>query len=267
MSLAAVRIGKETFSKLIIGGNPFSGFSHQSPAKDDQMRHHYTTARIRETLLAAERLGITAHISRADHHVMRYLMEHWDQGGKMQWIAQTCPEVGSIERAISNAIGGHAKACYIHGGVMDNLVATGQTAELPEAIARIRAAGMPAGIAGHKPEVFDWARKNLDVDFYMCSYYNPTSRDKNPEHVPGQKEWFHNDDRQRMADLIQTLERPVIHYKVMAAGRNKPEEALAFVAKYLRPQDAVCIGVFTGDASNAMAENLKLLEQFLGRPA
>ena len=103
MSLAAVRIGKETFSKLIIGGNPFSGFSHQSPAKDDQMRHHYTTARIRETLLAAERLGITAHISRADHHVMRYLMEHWDQGGKMQWIAQTCPEVGSIERAISNA--------------------------------------------------------------------------------------------------------------------------------------------------------------------
>ena len=127
MSLAAVRIGKEMFSKLIIGGNPFSGFSHQSPARDDQMRHHYTTTRIREALTQAEQLGITAHISRADHHVMRYLMEHWDQGGKMQWIAQTCPEVGSIERAISNAIGGHAKACYIHGGVMDNLVATGQT--------------------------------------------------------------------------------------------------------------------------------------------
>lgn len=264
MPLPVVRIGSQSFSKLIIGGNPFSGFSHQSPAKDDQMKHYYTTTRIKQTLLAAQEIGVNTHISRADHHVMRYLMEHWDEGGRMQWIAQTCPEVGSVDRAIANAIGGRAKACYIHGGVMDNLVATGNTAELPAAIAKIRAAGMPAGIAGHKPEVFAWAKGNLDVDFYMCSYYNPTSRERNPEHVPGQKEWFHADDRQRMVEMIATLQKPVIHYKVMAAGRNDPREALAFVARHLRPEDAVCIGVFAGDAPGAMAENLGLLEEFLG---
>ncbi len=263
MALGSIRIGSQTFSRMMIGGNPFSGFSHQSPARDDAMKHYYTSTRIKETLRAAEAIGIDTHISRADHHVMRYLMEHWDEGGRIQWLAQTCPEVGSIERAISNAIAGKAKACYIHGGVMDNLVANNNTGELAGAIDRIRKAGMPAGIAGHKPEVFAWAKKNLDVDFYMCSYYNPTSRDKNPEHVPGQPEWFHADDRQKMVDLIATLERPVIHYKVMAAGRNKPAEALAFVAKHLRPQDGVCIGVFAGDAPNAMKENLELLEKFL----
>jgi hypothetical protein len=33
----------------------------------------------------------------------------------------------------------------------------------------------------------------------------------------------------------------------MAAGRNDPREALAFVARHLRPQDAVCIGFFMRD--------------------
>ena len=52
--------------------------------------------------------------------------------------------------------------------------------------------GSPAGIGAHKPEALAKAmEEQLDVDFYMCCYYNPTSRDDNPEHVRGAKEWFH----------------------------------------------------------------------------
>jgi hypothetical protein len=94
----------------------------------------------------------------------------------------------------------------------------------------------------------------------MCSYYNPTPRDEQPEHIQGTPEKFLPQDRDRMVRLIQTLGRPVIHYKVLAAGRNTPEGAFAFVAKHLRPQDAVCVGVYTPDNPGMLEEDLLLLE-------
>ncbi len=70
-------------------------------------------------------------------------------------------------------------------------------------------------------------------------------------------------DRDTMVQTIRTLKRPVIHYKVLAAGRNKPQEALPFVAKHLRPQDVVCVGYCLKDNGNAIQENLAILERAL----
>jgi len=265
MAIGTVKIGNRTVSKMIVGGNPFSGFSHQNPAKDDAMRHYYTAARIKETLRQAELLGINTHLARADAHVMRCLMEYWDEGGTIQWFAQTCPEFGPMMRSVENAVRGGATACYVHGGVMDNLLANHQLDEVPGAIARIREAGLPAGVAGHNPKVFEWAEKNLDVDFYMCSYYNSAHRDTHAEHLSGMAEWFKPEDRDAMVRTIRGLSRPVIHYKVMAAGRNDPREALEFVARHLRPQDALCVGFFMRDNPAMIEEDLRLLEEALAK--
>ena len=259
-----VKIGNVSVSRMILGGNPFSGFSHQSGDTDDQMVHYFTTARIKDILRSAEELGVNTHLSRADHHVMRYLLEYWDEGGTIQWLAQTCPELGSLDRAVQNGISGGATGCYIHGGSMDFLLANDQLDEVPPAIAKIRAAGLPAGIAGHNPKVFEWAEQNLDVDFYMCSYYNPAHRDKLAEHVSGTAEWFNAEDRRIMVETIRGLSKPAIHYKVMAAGRNDPKEALEFVARHLRPIDAVCVGIFPKDNPTMLADNVRLLEEALG---
>ncbi len=263
MSIGTVKIGNLSVSRLIIGGNPFSGFSHQGADRDAEMRHFYTVSRIKQALRQAEELGINAHISRADHHVMRYLMEYRDEGGEIFWIAQTCPELGSTERGIDNAVSGGAKACHIHGGTMDFLIANNQLDELPGLIAKIRQAGMAAGIAGHNTDVFRWADKNLDVDYYMCSYYNPIARDEQAGHVSGTAEQYLDENRRAMTDLIAGLSKPVIHYKVLAAGRNDPEKAFEFVARHLRPQDAVCVGIYTKEHPNGMAENIRLLTDAL----
>ncbi len=122
---------------------------------------------------------------------------------------------------------------------------------------------MAAGIAAHDPAVITWAEQNLDVDYYMCSYYNSMRRDERPEHVAGTKEWFWEQDRVRMTELIQTLSRPAIHYKVMAAGRNDPAEAFAGVAKALRPGDAVCVGIYPEHKPDMLAEDVRLLEEAL----
>ncbi len=258
-----IRIANVRVSRFILGSNPFSGFSHQGSDMDLVMKRHYTTARIKQTIAAAEALGVNALIARTDYHVIRVLLEHWDEGGAIQWFAQTCPGVGDHAMCVNRAADGGAKACAIHGGVMDYLLAQGKTEEVPAVIEMIRQKGMLAGIAGHNPKVFVWAEEHLDVDYYMCCYYNAAHRDKRPEHVSGMKEWFLEEDRQIMTKLIQGLSRPVIHYKIMAAGRNQPAEAFACAAKAMRPTDAVCVGVFTRDVPDMLEQDIELLEKSL----
>jgi hypothetical protein len=263
MSIGSISIGKLSVSKVIIGGNPFSGFSHQSPEKDIELKKYYTTERIKQTLSHAEELGVNTHIGRVDHHVLRLLLEYWDQGGAIQWVAQICNSTGSINSGIEKAVGAGAKAAFIHGGIMDNYLANNRLHEIPDYIARIRDAGLPAGVAGHNPKVHEWVRDNLDVDFHMCAYYNSASRDKRAEHVSGMVEWFRSGDRDTMAGVIKTLDKPVIHYKVLAAGRNNPKEAFAFMAKHFREQDAVCVGINTKDNPRMLEEDLELFQACL----
>jgi hypothetical protein len=226
------------------------------------MVHYYTVARIKETLFEAERLGITGFVARTDFHVMRMLLEYRDDGGKLQWFAQTCPEVGDSEACARRAHRGGAVACHIHGGVMDHLVAQGRAGEVAGAIALIRSLGMKAGIAGHTPAVFEWAERHLDADYYMCCYYNPTPRANDPEHVHGASEEYREEDRRAMTELIATLSRPVIHYKILAAGRNDPEAAFAYCAARMRPQDLACVGFYTGDNPRMLETDIRLFEKY-----
>ena len=259
--MQTIQLKNLTVSRFILGSNPFSGFSHQSSENDNLMKRYFTTRRIKAALFEAEALGVNTLIARTDFHILRLLMEYWDEGGKLQWFAQTCPEVGDSEACVRRAARGGAVACHIHGGVMDHLVAQGRAGEVAGAIALIRSMGMKAGIAGHVPAVFEWAERHLDVDYYMCCYYNPTPRTDDPEHVHDAVEEYREEDRKAMTALIQTLPRPVIHYKVLAAGRNDPEEAFAYCCARMRPQDLACIGVFTGDDPRMLETDVQLFEK------
>ena len=263
MSLALISIKGVQISRLLVGGNPFSGYSHQSPDRDREMVRYYTTARIKSTLARAEELGINTLLGRSDHHIRRVLAEYRDEGSTIQWFAQTAPDYGLPSKSVAGAAAAGASACYIHGGQMDYLLAQNMLDDVPVAIEMIREAGMAAGLAGHNPRVFEWAEANVDVDFYMCSYYNPTTRDERPEHVPGASEWFAPEDREVMVGVIRDLSKPAIHYKVMAAGRNDPAEAFSFVARHLRPQDAVVVGFYLGDKPTMLEENVQLFTNSL----
>ena len=263
MPLDTVHIGKLAVSRLILGGNPFAGFSHQNAQRDDAMRTYYTTARIKETLRQAEQAGITTFLGRTDRHMTRTLLEYKDEGGTLQWIAQSAPELSTIGRSIQEAIYGGANAMFIHGGHMDYMMANNQLDLVAPAIEQIRKAGLPAGVAGHTTAIFEWAEKNIDVDFYMCAYYNPSDRSRTAEHAIASEEYFLDENRDAMVETIAHLSKPVIHYKIFAAGRNDPKQAFAYVARHLRPSDAVCVGVFTKDNPNMIADDIALFEQAL----
>ncbi len=258
--METTRLGNLPVSRLLLGSNPFSGFSHQGSARDREMIRYYTVARIKGVLFEAERLGIKAVVGRADHHVMRFLMEYWDEGGKLAWVAQTCPAVGPSEFCARMAIDGGASACHIHGGVMDHLLAQGRADEVRRAVDMLKEHGLPVGVAGHRTAVFEWAEKNLAVDYYMCCYYDPTARDDDPEHHSGLEEAYLEEDRRAMTALIQTLSKPVIHYKILAAGRNDPRDAFTYCSRYLRPQDLVCVGIYKKDDPKMLRKDVALFE-------
>lgn len=255
-----VKIGPLEVSRFILGSNPISGYSHQSIEMDSRMRHYFSSTQIKRLFRDAEALGVTTVIARSDLHVLRILMEYWDEGGKLKWLAQTCTELGSMEAGIDYAVSGGASGCHLHGGIMDYYLAQGRFGEVPALMDRIRSAGLVAGIAGHNPEVFRRARNEFDLDYYMCCYYNPTSRDQDPSHKHGANEWFLEKDRQTMVDVISQLNKPVIHYKILAAGRNTPAEAFRFAAKHMRENDSVCVGIYDAQSPTMLQEDVELLE-------
>ncbi|MHC4394860.1 MAG: hypothetical protein ACYS1A_04330 [Planctomycetota bacterium] len=258
-----IQIGRIQLSRFILGSNPFSGFSHQGVEMDEQMKRYYSCERIKQTLAEAERLGIDTLIARTDSLILRVLTEYRDEGGKIVWFGQTCPEVGSTKICVQRASKVQAKACHIHGGVMDHLLAHNSLDEAKEGVKMIREEGMLAGIAGHRPEVFKWAEENVDVDYYMCSYYNPIPREYTAEHTSELEEYYGDEDREVMAAVIAGLSKPVVHYKIMAAGRNDPADAFAYTAKHMRDGDAVCVGVYTENSPAMLEEDVGLFEKVL----
>jgi hypothetical protein len=224
------------------------------------MVRYYTVARIKDVLRQAEALGMNTFLGRADAHIRRVLREYWDEGGQIQWIAQTAPEFGSLARNIAEAVATGATGVYLHGGQMDYFFAQGQFDTVRAAVQQIKAAGVLVGVAGHNPRAHEWADEHLELDFHMASYYNPTRRDEHAEHRHGEPECFDDADRAAMVAVIRQLRAPAIHYKIFAAGRKPPREAFAFVAQHLRPQDAVCIGVYPQNKPDMLAEDVRLFE-------
>ncbi len=262
--METVSIGDLEVSRFILGSNPFSGFGHQGHEADHRMVHYYTCERIKQVMREAEGLGINTIIARGDHHMLRVLIEYWDEGGTLQLIGQTCPELGPPGGTIRKLADVGAPACHVHGGYADHLMANDRMEELVPAVELARELGLIVGMAGHRPETHRWAAEHLELDFHMCAYYSPIPRDREAAHRAGLREVYLEEDRQAMVELIQDLPAPAIHYKVMAAGRNDPEEAFRTVAKALRPSDAVCVGIYNEDKPDMLSEDLALLESAVG---
>ncbi|MEW6750034.1 MAG: hypothetical protein AB1505_03545 [Candidatus Latescibacterota bacterium] len=256
-------IGTARVSGLCIGGNPFSGFSHQNEERSRQMRAYYTPERIRQTLRLAESHGINTFFGRTDDHIFGILRTYWDEGGTIQWFAQVCTERGEPEswrRWLQGAADLGATAAYLHGGVVDNYYANGRFEVLREALGRMRDRGVVAGFAAHRPEAHAWIRDHLDPDFQMCSYYNPTDRSQQAQHISTGERW-EDGDREAMLAVIATLRRPAVHYKVFAAGNKPVLPAFGVLGRHMRPDDVACVGFHLADDPEMIARDVALFEE------
>jgi len=66
------------------------------------------------------------------------------------------------------------------------------------------------------------------------------------------------EDRCKAVEAIAQIEKPVVGYKILGAGRFPAAESLAFALKHLRARDGLCVGVFPRDNPNQIREDVAL---------
>ncbi len=253
-TMDTIRIGDTQISRLIVGGNPFSGNSHVNGDMDWEMREYFTTRRILDTLHRCQENGINTMQLRGDMHIMRMIFEFRQEGGNMHWIAQTASEYGSHEGNVAQIMAYRPAAIYHHGTLTDMLFKEGRYEELKQRLAVIRAAGVPVGLGTHMPEVLEYAEEHdWDVDFYMASVYNLSlEATRVSSAITGRAntgERFEEEDIPLMYRAIQNTAKPCLAFKILGATRRCASQQTVRAAfdeafENIKPTDGVVVGMY-----------------------
>jgi hypothetical protein len=246
------RIGHLTISRLIIGGNQFSGWSHSRDLKylRELFKAYATEERIMQTLEMAEESGVNAILTSASGYLTRYWKE---RGGKIQWIAQVHPKTTDITTDIKRAIDAGAVAAYVQGGVGDSFVKGGRVDLLGEAVEFIRRNGVIAGIGGHSVQVPMAVEKaGIKPDFYMKTlhhgnYWSATPLQQRVEFNVDSNSAEDHDNIWEIApektiEFMKAVPTPWIAFKVLAAGAIHPRSGFQYA--FENGADFVCVGMF-----------------------
>jgi len=259
--LPAVNFCGLTVTRLILGANPFGGFSHQNPARDREMREYHTVERILDTWTRAEAAGINTFITNNESpHVVEAVRQYLGRGGRLQWIAQVnCRVQPAMEKALDEVVEIGCRALYIHGGQVDNLFCRQDANTLRSWCSHARRLGVPVGCAGHTPEAHRWV-ESLDItDFHAVPFFTCGSIHN------GAGEKFSLSDMLRSVACIREIQQPCIGYKIMGAGRIDARMAFEYAYEQIKPGDVVNVGMHRGDKDNMVEENAALAREFLCR--
>jgi hypothetical protein len=251
-ALPTGRIGNVVISRLIAGGNPFSGWSHSRDLKyiSDLFKAYSTDEKILQTLELYEENGINTILAGG----VRVLDKYWNErGGKIQWIAQTHPKSNDLTTNIKRAIDNGAVAAYIQGGIGDSFVKNGRVDLLGKALDFIKQNRIPAGIGAHSIEVpIACEKAGIEPDFYMKTlhhgnYWSATPKEKR---VKWSVDSFGPDDHdniwaldpERTIEFMKTVDKPWIAFKTLAAGAIHPRDGFRYA--FNNGADFICAGMF-----------------------
>lgn len=274
MRLPKIKLGNYVISKLILGSNPFSGFSHQTREIDQEMMDFYTSEEIKKAWDVAQDNGINAFCARGDRHMLRLLREYYNEGRMKNFLhlAQTAPEFLSFEANLSMIITNKPKpvCIYHHGGQLDNLLMDGKKQIVKDHLKMIRDTGCITGMASHQPEFIAMAEdENWDIDLYFTCFYNLTGRGKKGlTAIKGSEgEVFDPEDPEKMCRVIRQVKKSCVAYKIFGAGRlcsnkNQVEKAIRFALENIKENDFILIGVFQ-KTKNQIKENVEIINKIL----
>jgi hypothetical protein len=253
--LPATKLGKYEISRLIIGSNPFYGYSHLSRTLDQHMREWGTPENICATLQEAARNGVNTFQTNGDARAITDIRLHREQGGKLQVIGLIRENPEAAIKDLQPIAVAH------HGEVTDVLFRQQKMDTAREFTKRARQAGVLVGVSTHKPEVIEYIEEQgWDIDFYMGCVYNRTRTPEEIRQLLGQLplpagELYLEKDPERMFSVMRKTRKTCFAFKILAAGRAQSIDA-AFKAAFagIKPQDGIIVGVYPR-FRNEIAEN------------
>ncbi len=231
------KIGKLELSRLMLGGNLLTGFSHARDLRyvSQLMCHYNTDAKITETLALAEKHGVNSlniHIGQINHKALvQYRKDH---GNTMKWIVAVyaSPMLDDPFESIDQAVKAGADVLYLWGVAADGLVQQKNMDLLKRTVDKMRATGLPIGIAAHTMGVIvECEKAGIDVDFYQKTLHTrnyPTAQrpEEKGEFGSYDNAWCRSSEE--VVECMKTVKKPWIAFKVMAAGAIQPREAFQY---------------------------------------
>ena len=154
------KIGKLEVSRLILGGNLLTHYTHSRDLKYvySLAAHYNTDEKILETLAKAEAAGINTVSMHNPEHPMSVLRRYRkERGGKIQWIicptAPVEPDMAKYREHVEALIKDGCEAIYLWGVHADSLVAQGKIDLVAKAVELPKEFGVPSGVGGHSLDV------------------------------------------------------------------------------------------------------------------
>jgi hypothetical protein len=244
------KIGKLNVSRLISGGNLISGWAH---SRDLIYVHHLmnqynTDAKVRETLELLEENGVNTIIADPRKKPMDVFKAHWNNGGKMQWIAEGHPKTEDLLSNIKRSIDWGASAIYIQGVIGDKWWRSGHIDLLGECMEIIKSCNMPAGIGAHMLDVIKISEeRKYNPDFYVKTlhhdkYWSARRPDQDCDVVGNGADNFWDKHPRETVEFMKTVKRPWIAFKTLAAGAIHPREGFKYA--FEGGADFICVGMF-----------------------
>ena len=252
--LPTIRLGNLEVSRLLLGSNPFFGFAHKKDDTGRRMREYYTGEQIMAVLDEAAGHGISAVWTPCYDHWIALWNTYRERGGKLKiWIGQPDPKAEEdMKPAITACFRNGGRAVCIQGERIDGQVRQGRWNVVRGWVEHIKSLGMPAGIASHLPTTHLMAEeRGIPTDFYHQCVYQPEN--------------YGRDCWDLAMETIRRLDKPVVAYKVLAAGRVEPAQAFPELWRNLKPKDGLCVGIFPKDKPEQVAEDTSLVRQLSAR--
>lgn len=261
-----MKFGTAEISRLVLGTNPFYGYSHFNGNLDYAMRQWYTPDRICEVMRRCNMYGINAfnyvNLGRSSADMQKFL----DEGGKMHLVAQIIGDPTPTWNAFKPL------AMYNQGEQVDKAFLAGDMNSVKKWCKKTRDLGCLVGVGTHQPEVISYVEeKGWDVDFYAGCVYNRTrTAEQWKKTLSGQvqetpQETYLTSDPARMYAVMRQTKKPCFAFKVLAAGRipdRGVEQAFRTAFESLKPGDGVLVGMWPY-RKDEVRENAETVERIL----
>jgi hypothetical protein len=272
-TLPTIKLGKHDVTRLIVGGNPFYGYSHFNRLFSQHMIEWGTPEKICEVLSQCERNGINTWQFSHTERTISDLKRHREQGGKLQWILLSHAEIENDHSLIKDVVKLTPIGIVHHGGSAERKRRAGRIQHIRDFLKAVRDSGVLVGLSTHDPAFLDQVEsENWDVDFYMTALYHLTRTPEEFAKMLGQKplgEVYLPQDPPKMCKAIRQTKKPCLAYKVLAAGRaaDNPKQidaAFEFAFDNIKPTDGIIIGMYPR-YFDQVKDNAERVRRILGK--
>lgn len=259
-SLPCGKIGNVSVSRLLLGGNLIASAAHSRDLLyvSKLFQAYNTDAKIFETLEVAQHCGI---------NTILLLPQSWElvqkynrgRSTKIQTLVSIYLEEDKVRMAdqVKRYVDKGAAMLYPQGMPTDEAMKAGKIDVIAQAIELIKAQGVPAGVGSHSLETpIACEKKGLNPDFYVKTFHIDRYWSATPKEHREEWCWYkavssdHDSycdnifclDADKTAAFMETVEKPWIAFKVMAAGAIPPRTA--FPHAYRHGADFIVAGMF-----------------------